>query len=222
MTGLRRAQIRGFEGLTVDEVSSALAGTATPSAIDPDDAAVVGTSTLYARQDHQHAIAANAPDALVLQSFNAEGTSASFARADHDHATSVLPWGFVVGQEITSNSSGFTASGATDFALNSFAVNTTRRYRVWCLTQWSITGGVGVWTVDFAVGGVAVDRFDVLESESAGQFQGFVASNVLWTPGAGTVNLTVTVTEVVGTSTLTLQGGATNIRRFYVEDVGPR
>ncbi len=55
-----------------------------PGTIEPDDAAQAGSATAYAREDHQHAIAAAAPSQGVGAG-NTEGSSTSFARADHDH-----------------------------------------------------------------------------------------------------------------------------------------
>lgn len=58
--------------------------TATPTTIEPDDAGAVGTATLYAREDHEHPIACDAP-AQGIGASNAEGDASTFARSNHDH-----------------------------------------------------------------------------------------------------------------------------------------
>ena len=57
-----------------------------PNTIQPDDAASAGSGTEASRDDHEHAIVAAAPSALLEVQAQAEGSSTSFARADHDHA----------------------------------------------------------------------------------------------------------------------------------------
>lgn len=68
------------------DVFGDFAGLATgaPSAIMPDDPAIIGVSTLAARADHQHAIVAAAPP-IGIGASNSEGAASSFARSDHNH-----------------------------------------------------------------------------------------------------------------------------------------
>jgi hypothetical protein len=222
MTGLRRAQIRGFEKITVDEISSALAGAATPSAIDPDDAAVVGTSTLYARQDHQHANLAGAPDALERRTSNAEGTSGSFARADHDHATSALAWGIMARQTLTTSNGPHSTDATTDFALSSVAVLSTRLYKVVLDTEYAMVGTEPAeWSINFHVGGTLTEKLAAIR-EVAADARHTLHIEYLWEPSAATVNVDVRVTELSGTTTLAFFGAATNTRQFWIEDIGPR
>lgn len=56
----------------------------TPNTIEPDDAAVIGTSGEPARADHEHAIVCEAP-AVGIGASNAEGSATSFSRSDHNH-----------------------------------------------------------------------------------------------------------------------------------------
>jgi hypothetical protein len=60
--------------------------TAVPGAIQPDDAAAVGTANSFARSDHKHSIVAAAPGTIQPDDAAAEGAAASFARSDHKHA----------------------------------------------------------------------------------------------------------------------------------------
>lgn len=55
-----------------------------PTTIQPDAATLLGTSTMAAREDHQHAIVAAAPP-VGIGAGNTEGVATSFARSDHNH-----------------------------------------------------------------------------------------------------------------------------------------
>lgn len=60
--------------------------TAAAGAIEPDDAAAVGTAASFARSDHKHSIVAAAPGTIQPDDSAAEGSATSFARSDHRHA----------------------------------------------------------------------------------------------------------------------------------------
>lgn len=60
--------------------------TATAGAIQPDDAAAVGTANSFARSDHRHSIVAASPGSITPGDVAAEGVATSFARSDHVHA----------------------------------------------------------------------------------------------------------------------------------------
>lgn len=62
-------------------------GTSDISIITPDTTRDAGVQNRYARADHTHGIAADAPStSLSATTSNAEGVSTSFARADHVHS----------------------------------------------------------------------------------------------------------------------------------------
>lgn len=75
----------GDDGL-VHTFGGASASVTSPTTIAPDDAAVIGVGTTYARADHKHAIVADVAGAAAIGDAAAEGVSTSFARADHKHS----------------------------------------------------------------------------------------------------------------------------------------
>ena len=217
-TGARIEEIRGFETLARRTELTALLATTPPVAIDPDDAAATGTSGTAARSDHQHAIVTNVASALTKTATSTEGTDA-FARNDHLHATSVLPWGIVARQSLTTSSSGFTTNATTDMAISGVVVDSTRLYEVYAHSEWVVTAGA-VWDVEFYVDAVLTDTLQNINT--AGAISDTMSATILWTPTSGTKNVDIRVVEVGGTATLTFNGSATGQRHFWIKDIGLR
>ena len=71
--------------------SGASLSDAVPDAITTDQAGAAGTGASASRDDHAHAIVAEAPVTQAFADVAAEGTSANFARGDHKHGMPVEP-----------------------------------------------------------------------------------------------------------------------------------
>jgi hypothetical protein len=256
-TGHRIAQERGLEGMARSGVNSG----ATPSSIDPDDPAAVGTGPSFAFVDHQHAIVAAVantitPDATpaegsassfsrsdhthgaatatagTITGSNAEGSSSSFARADHDHAygsasvseaaiVGTMPRGVVAQFASSSDSSGFTATGATDMVINNVPVVEDHMYMIVLQSRAliSVTTPDGIWALQLHVNGGAVGEFEYMQRPNSrtSAAQGVV----FWTAPTtqATDDFLVQAVEVAGTSTLTLIAAAGD-RTLTIIDLG--
>jgi len=227
VTGLRLEEVRGMEALARKDFVLALFTLATatnnPTAIDPDDAAAVGTAPRFAKEDHQHAITAGAPAALTKTATSAESSGTGFARDAHVHATSALPWGIVARHILTADSSGFTAPGTADWLLDEVATDSTRLYTINLLSAWGITGGT---TGDRALisahaDGTEVARLADTDTVGAGSFN-VLAARALWEPATGTPDVDIRITGLSGDRTFTFFAGAAFPRQLWVEDIGPR
>jgi hypothetical protein len=192
------------------------------SIINAGDAAVAGSTGKVADAAHQHQCVTGAAASLALTAANSEGGSASSARADHGHSTNALPWG-VVGSidEKTTDSSGFSAPGTADWLLDELSVSVTRRYKIYILTAWGITGGTDRALISAHADGTQVLRLGDTDTVPAGSFN-VLSANGIWLPATGTPDIDIRITGLSGTGTFTFFAGATFPRQLWVEDVGPR
>lgn len=73
--------------VAIDAIIVSAVGLATGAPVNvTKSAAVIGVSTLAARQDHKHDVTTDAAAAVVAGASASEGASASLARADHGHS----------------------------------------------------------------------------------------------------------------------------------------
>lgn len=223
---LDREQLRReLPGFTEDIRSGLLVPTpGNPTRIDPDDAAVVGSSGLWALSDHQHPISTGSPSALTKTAASTEGSSVIFVRADHGHATDALPWGIVARQLLTTDSGTLASVGAdSDFFLDEVPVDVTRLYKVHVHTM-ALFSNASQWVFAFHADGVLVDSVWRKSQIGAGQLLP-VDIEFLWTPATGTPDLLIRVGGTVGNVQLlatTTSMATTAMRWFWVEDIGPR
>lgn len=138
---------------------------------------------------------------------------------DDDAEATVTARGVLAYQQLTSNSSGYTADATSDFSLTNIEVDSTRMYKIGLSVVMNFTAASS-WFVNLHVGGVAIMRV-AMEDPTA-------PSNVLidwqglWTPDTGTYDLDIRVDEQSGSATLTFAASSAAPRQFWIEDVGPR
>jgi hypothetical protein len=144
----------------------------------------------------------------------------TFTLTDDEEAT-VAARGLLASQTITSDSSAYTSSGATDFALSNFDADGTRNYRLHVTSMMTMSGD-GIWLMSFAVDGVNTERCGAFHVATGGVSYEFLDGIGIWQPSTGQYDLTVTLSEAAGTSSLTLNGLSDAPRRFWIEDIGPR
>lgn len=121
-------------------------------------------------------------------------------------------------QILTAASSSYSATGATDFALNNVPVDGTRQYRVHLQSFWNMSAPTGNWYVYARMDGVNTLMMDIATNNLAG----FISASALWLPDTATVNMVIYLSEIAGTTTLSFYADSTAPRQFWVEDVGPR
>ena len=125
----------------------------------------------------------------------------------------------VARQALTVNSSVFSISTTTDFVLNNVVVRAERLYAVHVHSEWAVSAGA-VWDIDLRVDGVIVDTMRTINTAGAVLAE-TMDSTVLLEPTSGTKTLDIRATFVSG-GTFQFAGSATAIRRFWIEDIGPR
>jgi hypothetical protein len=205
--------------ITAVELNSSIYGAVgSVTAIDPDDAASAGVSTLVARIDHQHPITAGTPAALTRTTTSAESAGTGFARDVHAHATDQMAWGRIADQVLTSNNGAHTTNATTDHTLSA-TVLATRLYTINLNVLWNRSAN-GDWQVNVHVGGTLLTEIGRLGDNAVGANRYLMACE--WKPSAGTFTVDIRVVEISGTADLTLLGGAGSERHFWIEDVGPR
>jgi hypothetical protein len=136
-----------------------------------------------------------------------------------DQEADVAARGLLEIQQFTSNSSGLTATGNTDFVIASFSADATRNYRVHLETAWTLSVAAR-WYVALTIDATKVARFG--DSGDDGCISNFISSDHPWQPSTGTYTLRVIGEEANGTSTFTLIGASDTPRSFWIEDIGPR
>jgi len=130
-------------------------------------------------------------------------------------------WGIQAKHVLTSNSTGYTATGNTDMVMAAFAARDDRSYRLH-LHSAVLMSTTGAWTLEFSAAGTDVGRAALLIDVSS-ILGGQVVASCLWNPATTTTyDLRIKANELSGSATLTLNGSATNPRQFWVEDIGAR
>lgn len=128
--------------------------------------------------------------------------------------------GVVASQILTASSTGYTATGNTDFVLSSVPVLGTRNYRIHLSSAWALTAAAQ-WYMELHVDGSRINRLGDT-SGSSSSVGNYVSAGVLWRPSTGTYTLRVNLIEGTGTATFTFIGASDVPRQFWVEDIGPR
>lgn len=80
----------GVTALTFQVIPRLTLATVAPANVDKS-AAVIGTSTRAAREDHKHDITTAAPAATGVAAASGEGVATSLARSDHAHQSNTAP-----------------------------------------------------------------------------------------------------------------------------------
>ena len=179
--------------------------------------AAEGVAATFARSDHNHTIDSDPPIALTLTESNTEGSGVP-ARANHGHSTAALPWGLLASQILTTTGTAFSVDSTTDFTLTP-TVSATRNYRVVLHSQ-VVLSALGIWNINFHVGGVLTGRIHAIDFDTGGR--DFVNAEFLWQPASGSPTVDIRVAETLGSATIQFEGAADNPRQFWIEDIGPR
>jgi hypothetical protein len=141
---------------------------------------------------------------------------------DDDPSSTSWAAGVKASQVITSSSVGYTATGATDFSLASFAADSSRNYKICLNVDWVATVAAGEWYLYIQVAGADYAMIGDASADGTNINEGVVSGGVLWQPATGTYTVTIKLYEIVNGSTLTFYGDASTPRQFWIEDIGPR
>ncbi len=145
-------------------------------------------------------------------------TSLGAATADSDAAQFGQTMKLVKRQVLTSDSTAYSASGDTDMTVTGVPVVLGRVYPVHFHSQVTVNAA-GTWRVILKVGGSDYDRIHHMVWGSSG-----VITISVWTEyvptSTTTLTFTIALSEVAGTSTMTLNGAAAVRRRLSIYDGG--
>lgn len=193
----------------------------TPTSIDPDDAGAAGTAITVSRSDHQHQATAATAVALTNTATSSEGVATTWSRSDHVHATDALPWGILAHQTLDVNNGAHSVDADTDMVLNNVSVVNGRAYAVHAHSQIDLNNGPGDWLIRLRLNGV--DFRDLCRVQTtATDLTIMMDATVYWFPTvtASTDDLLVRVDEQSGTSDITLNGSAAQLRTLSLIDLG--
>lgn len=139
-----------------------------------------------------------------------------------DQEATVTARGIIAKQTLTSNSSGYTTSSTTDFALSNVDVDSTRCYRINLHSPFGLSANSARWSVKVQENASDLALLGEFTADGAGGIFDVFDGSIIWEPDTGTQDLTVVATEASGAATLTLTASASAPRTFWVEDIGPR